>query len=72
MLKPILMTEEIAREYLAGCDPVKLTPPIRLGKRKFWATAALDRAVAKKAGLPEPDSLKPKDAYDAWKAESAA
>lgn len=70
-IAPILLTERDAREYLSGADPSKLCAPLYLGRRKWFAREALDRAVREKAGLPA-ESEKPQgSAYDAWKKDCA-
>lgn len=71
MTAPLLVTEAQAREMLSGGDPSLLTPPIRLGRRKFYSVAALDRAVREKAGLPAGEAPTAESAYDAWKKSCA-
>lgn len=70
-IAPILLNETAARELLGGADPSMLCPPIRLGRRKYWSRAALDRAVLEKAGLQAGDGASPGSAYDAWKKDCA-
>ena len=76
---PILLDEPSARAYLGGADPALLSPPIRLGRRRFWSRLALDRAVAEKAGLPADGATDAPSAdeawgsaYDQWKKSGAA
>ncbi|WDI31619.1 hypothetical protein PUV54_00225 [Hyphococcus flavus] len=73
MSDPILFTHDGAREYLSGANPDTLTPPIILGRRRFYSRAALDRAVKEKAGLPIDDGGRPApaDVYDQWKKNCA-
>jgi hypothetical protein len=42
---PRLLTEEAAREYLAGIDPRKICEPLRVGRRLTWDRVAIDRAL---------------------------
>lgn len=70
-ISPLLLTEKQAREVLAGANPEDFTPPIRVGRRKFYSTAALDCAVKKRAGLPVDDGVTGESAYDAWKKSCA-
>ncbi len=71
MTEPLLITEAAARELLSGADPEAFCPPIRLGRRKYWSRAALDRAVKEKAGLPVGEEMAAGSAYDAWKKDCA-
>ena len=67
MSEPILLTFEEAKKYLGGADPEKVSPPIRLGRRKFWSRHALDCQVKKLAGLEPATEGAAGNAYDAWK-----
>lgn len=44
-MTPRLLTEEAAREYLAGINPRKVCEPLRLGRRLTWDRLAIDRAL---------------------------
>ena len=72
MSEPFLITEAEARKLLSGADPEEFSPPIRVGRRKFWSRIALDRAVRKRAGLPVGEQETPAgSAYDEWKKNCA-
>lgn len=65
---PFLLDEEDARHLCAGVNPAKVAAPIYFGGRKRWARAALEKAIAEKAGLDAP-KVEQSSAYDAWKRE---
>lgn len=76
MTEPILLKKREARAYLAGADPGDLARPLLIGNEKFWARAALDRAVAERAGLAAAESgpagASPDELHAAWKKTRAA
>lgn len=64
-MTPRLLTEEDAREYLAGIDPRKICEPLRVGRRLTWDRLALDRALDALTGYkPEPPPAGPLAAWE--------
>jgi hypothetical protein len=62
---PRLLTEEAAREYLAGIDPRRICEPLRVGRRLTWDRLALDRALDALTGYkPDPAPAGPLAAWE--------
>ena len=60
---PRLLTEALARDYLGGIDPRKVTPPLRLGRSIRWDRRALDQALDRQSGLSLDQPPTEEDAY---------
>lgn len=64
-MTPRLLTEAEARAYLAGVDPRRICPPLRLGKRLTWDRVAIDNALdALTDCKPEPPPAGPLAAWE--------